>query len=196
MPQQLEPFTSQDNPALSHALKHGRLPFLEGQGRNTFITQLHHNNVITFIILSCSVVDGWWGGGASFRPLVGCHSGGYHGNVHWQHSPHLISPSTSSTTANHWYWSVDLTLMQWLGEIFVHSMYCIITISGEAFLYLNRFFLCCVISPGHMYYIVEGLGTKLLIKGDCSLAEYNNIIPYIHIAENFQGRKHSQSLWF
>ena len=33
MPQQLEPFTSQDNPALSHALKHGRLPFLDGQGK-------------------------------------------------------------------------------------------------------------------------------------------------------------------
>ena len=27
LPQQLEPFTSQDNPALLHALKHGRLPF-------------------------------------------------------------------------------------------------------------------------------------------------------------------------
>ena len=34
MPQQLEPFTSQDNPALNHALQHGRLPFLEGQGNS------------------------------------------------------------------------------------------------------------------------------------------------------------------
>ena len=46
MPQQLEPFTSQDNPALSHALKHGRLPFLDGQGTILTPMYLHHCDVI------------------------------------------------------------------------------------------------------------------------------------------------------
>ncbi|XP_019849814.1 PREDICTED: conserved oligomeric Golgi complex subunit 7-like [Amphimedon queenslandica] len=34
LPEQLEPFTSQDNPSLAAAMKHGRLPFTEDDGEN------------------------------------------------------------------------------------------------------------------------------------------------------------------
>jgi hypothetical protein len=32
LPQQLEPFTMEDNPAIIAALKHGKLPFTDEQG--------------------------------------------------------------------------------------------------------------------------------------------------------------------
>ena len=56
LPQQLEPFTVQDNPQVTVALKYGKLPYTTQQGKKDYSRTLLINSVLENILVYCSAV--------------------------------------------------------------------------------------------------------------------------------------------
>ncbi len=123
LPQLLEPFTSQDSPALSAALRDGRLPYPDTEGgcgfghgqlavaflfltssKGRLRTELYEQNCTSSLHThthSPRASRRGGGRGSPVRLLARGHSQRHNGHVHPQHSPHSITPSASSFTAGH-----------------------------------------------------------------------------------------------